>query len=181
MRWNGDREAFLAEYRRRFGRVLNADNAAELFPEYASSLDTRARFRVAVHPAAQWIRDELFERALADPLVAEVIFTAGGNGAGKTSGAPDGEIVYDSTLNNVDHAQRCIEKCLGAGKSVVVAYDVSAHPRRFSRGTPSRRIGGSNRRRRYGDPNTYGVREDERLAGRAISRCTRGCFSLYRQ
>jgi GT2 family glycosyltransferase len=117
-----NREGFLAEYSRRFGRVLNADNAAELFPEYAASLETRARFRVAVHPAAQWIRDELFEQALADPIVTEVIFTAGGNGAGKTSGAPTGDIIYDSTLNNVDHAQRCIDRCLLAGKSVVVAY-----------------------------------------------------------
>jgi GT2 family glycosyltransferase len=117
-----NREGFLAEYGRRFGCVLNADNAAELFPEYSATLETRARFRVAVHPAAQWIRDELFERALADPFVTEVLFTAGGNGAGKTSGAPASDIVYDSTLNNADHARRCIEKCVLAGKSVIVAY-----------------------------------------------------------
>ncbi len=117
-----DREGYLVEYSKRFGNVLNADNAAELFPEYAASLESRVRYRVAVHPAAQWIRDVLFERALADPLVKEFIFTAGGNGAGKTSGIPRGDIVYDSTLNNADHAQRCIEGCLMAGKSVVVAY-----------------------------------------------------------
>lgn len=116
------REEFLAEYTRRFGNVLNADCAAELFPEYSASLESRARFRVAVHPAAQWIRDELFDRALVDSKIGEVIFTAGGNGAGKTSGVPQGEVIYDSTLNNAEHAERCIQRCLLAGKSIVVAY-----------------------------------------------------------
>ncbi len=116
------REEFLGEYTRRFGNVLNADCAAELFPEYATSLESRARFRVAVHPAAQWIRDELFDGALADSKIGEVIFTAGGNGAGKTSGAPQGDVIYDSTLNNAEHAERCIQRCLLAGKSIVVAY-----------------------------------------------------------
>ncbi len=116
------REDFLAEYTRRFGNVLNADNAAELFPEYAASLESRARFRVAVHPAAQWIRDELFDRALANSFVKEVVFTAGGNGAGKTSSAPTGDTVYDSTLNNAGHASESIQRCLSAGKQVQVAY-----------------------------------------------------------
>ena len=115
------REDFLAEYTRRFGNVLNADNAAELFPEYAASLESRARFRVAVHPAAQWIRDELFDRALANSFVKEVVFTAGGNGAGKTSSAPTGDTVYDSTLNNAGHASESIQRCLSAGKQVQVA------------------------------------------------------------
>jgi GT2 family glycosyltransferase len=116
------REELLAEYTRRFGNVLNADSAAELFPEYSASLASRTRLRIAVHPGAQWIRDQLFDRALADQQVAEIIFTAGGNGAGKTSGAPQGDIVYDSTLNNIEHADRCIQRSLLAGKSVVVAY-----------------------------------------------------------
>lgn len=116
------REEFLGEYTRRFGNVLNADCAAELFPEYAASLESRARFRVAVHPAAQWIRDELFSRALADPKVGEVVFTAGGNGAGKTSTGIVGDIVYDSTLNNLEHARKTIERVLAAGKRVQVLY-----------------------------------------------------------
>ena len=56
-----DPEHFLAEYTRRFGNVLNADNAATLFDRYNRD---PAKYRVAVHPAAQWIRDELFHRAL---------------------------------------------------------------------------------------------------------------------
>src|ERR1035438_6560646 len=69
-RTQDDPEGLLQEYRRRFGNVLNADNAAELFPEYAASPASRAQFRPAVHPAAQWVRDKLFTRALADPLAA---------------------------------------------------------------------------------------------------------------
>ena len=68
-------EHILAEYNRRFGNVLNADNAAELFPAYTASVESRTRFRVAVHPAAQWVRDELFRRSLTDPNVHQIIFT----------------------------------------------------------------------------------------------------------
>lgn len=119
---HADPEKFLAEYTRRFGNVLNADSAAELFPEYAASLESRARFRVAVHPAAQWVRDELFARALADPLVKEVVFTAGGNGAGKTSTGVLGDVIYDSTLNNLEHATKIINQVLAVGKQIQVFY-----------------------------------------------------------
>ena len=56
-----DPEFFLSEYARRFGNVLNADNAANLFGEYN---EDPARYRVAVHPAAQWIRNALFTHLL---------------------------------------------------------------------------------------------------------------------
>jgi hypothetical protein len=38
---------YLSEYLRRFGNVLNADNAATLFPEYNAD---PAAYRAAVHP-----------------------------------------------------------------------------------------------------------------------------------
>jgi len=63
---------------------LNAGDAATLFDEY--NVD-RARYRVAVHPAATWIREELFRRALtAAPAMGKerIVFTAGGNAVGKT-------------------------------------------------------------------------------------------------
>src|SRR6266536_2786759 len=74
-------EELLVEYTKRFGNILSADNAAELFTDYTGSVDSRTRYRAAIHPATQWVRDELFQRALADPDVQEVTFTAGGNGA----------------------------------------------------------------------------------------------------
>jgi hypothetical protein len=50
-------------------------------------IEDRARYRVAVHPAATWIRDELFRRALGAKAPEgryRIVFTAGGNAAGKT-------------------------------------------------------------------------------------------------
>jgi hypothetical protein len=47
-------EHYLAAYTARFGNVLNADDAATLFEAYNQD---RAKYRVAVHPAATWIRD----------------------------------------------------------------------------------------------------------------------------
>ena len=79
-------ERYLAEYTLRFRNVLNADDAATLFDEYNQE---PAKFRVAVHPAATWIRDELFRRALRqkveDAFKNRVTFTAGGNAAGKST------------------------------------------------------------------------------------------------
>jgi UDP-N-acetylmuramoylalanine--D-glutamate ligase len=117
-----DPAGLLQEYTRRFGKVLNADNAAELFPEYAASLASRARFRPAVHPAAQWVRDELFARALQDPNVHEVVLTAGGNGVGKSTGGLTGDVVMDSTLSNPEHSERLLRAALDAGKSVQIVY-----------------------------------------------------------
>lgn len=115
-------EDLLAEYRRRFGNVLNADNAAELFRDYSASLESRAKYRAAVHPAAQWVRDQLFSRALADPKVEKIAFTADGNGAGKTSAGLTGDVVMDTTLSNPEHSARLIQQALDAGKRVLVAY-----------------------------------------------------------
>ena len=78
-------ELYLTEYNRKFANVLNADDAATLFDEYNQD---RAKYRVAVHPAATWIRDELFRRALGETAPEgrnRVVFTAGGNAAGKST------------------------------------------------------------------------------------------------
>jgi hypothetical protein len=99
-----DSARYLSEYSERFDNVLNADDAATLFDEYNGD---RARYRVAVHPAATWVRDELFRRALAEVPVEDtgrVVFTAGSNGAGKSSAIAYSEarqwahVVLDSTL-----------------------------------------------------------------------------------
>jgi hypothetical protein len=123
-----DPEHFLAEYTKRFGNVLNADNAATLFDPYNRD---PAKYRVAVHQAAQWIRDELFRRALGQRAEAarnRVVFTAGGNATGKSaalaaSGAQSGaQIVLDSTFSNAEHATRLVNDALGAGKAVTIHY-----------------------------------------------------------
>jgi DNA topoisomerase III/RecQ family ATP-dependent DNA helicase len=120
-----DLEPLLSAYTERFGNVFNADNAAELFPDYAASNESRGSFRVAVHPAAQAIRDELFRRALASQSVAPIAFTAGGNAAGKSTAVPDtgpSDVVMDTTLSNYEHSAGLLRQALDAGKHVAIAY-----------------------------------------------------------
>jgi predicted kinase len=123
-----DRERYLSEYTQRFGNVLNADNAATLFPEYN---EDPAKYREAVHPAAQWIRDELLRRALAEPEGngdGRIIFTAGGNAAGKSTAVAIGgvsaeaQVVLDSTLSNPQHAERLVRMAVDAGKAVGIIH-----------------------------------------------------------
>lgn len=123
-----DPEAYLARYQAQFGNVLNADDAATLFDDYARN---PAKYRVAVHPAATWIRDELFARSLRSNVRDErslVVFTAGGNAAGKsaalaaTKAAQGAQAVFDSTLSNLRHAQQLVQLALDAGKAISVLY-----------------------------------------------------------
>jgi hypothetical protein len=123
-----DPEPYLSAYSKRFGNVLNADNAVMLFTEYN---DNREKYREAVHPAAQWIRDELFHRALAEPDKKgndRVVFTAGGNAAGKSTAvavagvSDDAQIILDSTLSNPGHAKRLVQLALAAGRAVTIVH-----------------------------------------------------------
>ena len=121
-------EPYLAEYSSRFGNALNADDAATLFDEYNQD---RTKYRVAVHPAATWIRDELFRGALAERAPEgrnRVVFTAGGNAAGKSTAlafTKDGwgaQVVLDSTFSNPQHARRLVDQALAADKRITVLY-----------------------------------------------------------
>src|SRR5579863_4173890 len=127
-RVEADPEHYLDEHQQRFGNVLNADDAATLFPEYNEDPATN---RVAVHPAARWIRDERFRRALAtySPSKDRVVFTAGGNAAGKStaislSGAGENftAAVLDSTFSNHEHALSLVKQALRAGKKISILY-----------------------------------------------------------
>jgi len=119
---------FVRAYRNRFGNLFGADDAAELFPEYSASAESRAKFHSAVHGAARWVRDAAFSEALASPNgPRRVIFTSGGSAAGKTTLAPallsgGDAVVYDSTLSVLPGAQVVIEAALAAGKAVTVVH-----------------------------------------------------------
>lgn len=123
-------EFFFRLYEARFENELCADNAAELFSEYAESSDTRTWNREAVHAAARWIIFELYRRkvesAKHDGLLW-VIFTAGGTGSGKSSRAAEwrgqpGALIYDSTFANLDGARKQINVALSAGVGVLIYY-----------------------------------------------------------
>lgn len=123
-----DPQGFVDAYRSRFGSLLGADNAAELFQDYALSPQSRARFHTAVHAAARWVRDAIYSQALASPNGANrVIFTSGGSASGKTTLAPalmrgGDALLYDSTLSVMSGAQAVIEAALAAGKSVSIVH-----------------------------------------------------------
>jgi hypothetical protein len=123
-----DSARYLSEYSERFENVLNADDAATLFEEYNSD---RARYRVAVHPAATWVRDELFRRALTEVPVgrrARVVFTAGGNAVGKSTALRFSlaqtwaHVVFDSTFSNPAHARHMVELVLTASWPITVMH-----------------------------------------------------------
>lgn len=123
-----DPDKYREDYLKRFGRVLNADNASELFEDYARSEEARAKLGVAVRAPAGALVDSLFEYLLAaDPTTAEpvVVFTAGGNASGKSSGVADekdADIIFDSTFSNLPQSQANVEKALDAGRDVRVRY-----------------------------------------------------------
>lgn len=128
-----DPDAAMAEYHKRFGNVLNADNAKELSPDY---LKDRATAAPAVHETASWLVKQLYKKELAQPAPPgkdnTVVFTAGGAGAGKTTAienSPDerdavdrAQIIYDGTLRPSHKAMGKVDEALKAGKQAQVMY-----------------------------------------------------------
>lgn len=110
------------------GRVLSVDAARELSPDY---LRDRTLSNAVHEPASAFIRrlyvERLAEAATAKQL-AEVVFTAGGTGAGKTTGLKfmkglkDSQIIMDGNLAKTASAIKKIEQALAAGKRVTVNY-----------------------------------------------------------
>lgn len=111
------------------GRVLNTDTARELSPEYLADRTRSAD----VHEAASDTIKLLYEQKLAQPTPegfdSTVLFTAGGTGAGKTSGMKAmgdsigrPEIIYDTNMNTTSSAVDKIEQALAAGRDVDIVY-----------------------------------------------------------
>jgi hypothetical protein len=124
-----DPEKYLAEYIARFRNVLNTDDAASLFPEYNESLETRAKYRLAVQPAARWVRDEVFRRALLQPGKETVVFIGGGPGAGKSALlrknpaiSENAKVVFDAILSDLPGVERLVNQARHAGREVSVTY-----------------------------------------------------------
>ena len=125
-RLRADPQGFVNRYRIEFKDHFNPDNAAELFPEYSSSTENRAKYRIAVAGAAGWVSDEAFKQRLAEPDEAPVLFTAGGTASGKSTIAgpatDGGLIVFDSTFSNGELSKRRLQEALGSGRKVEVCY-----------------------------------------------------------
>jgi hypothetical protein len=124
-------EVLKGEYLDRCGPQLNADNASELFDDYAATLETRALLGPSVRKAAAAVVDALFADLIAarppSGRLPLVVFTAGGNGAGKSSSLPAADttqayIQFDSTLSSWEPSLGNIERALAAGFHVLVSY-----------------------------------------------------------
>jgi hypothetical protein len=120
---------YMSQHDAEGGKVLNTDTARELSPEYRADRTQSA----AVHEPASWIVKEMYARKLKEaPAEGEksyVLFTAGGTGAGKSSGLKvlsgvkeEAQIIYDTNMNGLDSAASKIDKALAAGKDAHIVY-----------------------------------------------------------
>ena len=114
------------------GRILNTDDAREMSPEYRAD---RTRSADVHEPASAFVK-QMYAEKLSKPTPTgrdnTVLFTAGGTGAGKTTGLqviqgvnPDvknAELVYDTNMNTFDSADKKIQQALKAGRNVGIVY-----------------------------------------------------------
>ncbi len=135
-RWETDFPSVEREYSRltgdfdsRGGTVLNTDIARELSPDYRADRSKSAN----VHEAASEFVKQLYAKKLAEPTPAGkdpvVLLTAGGTGAGKTTGERamgdalgSPEIIYDTNMNGLESSEKKIEQALAAGREVDILY-----------------------------------------------------------
>jgi hypothetical protein len=135
----------IARYVERYGKEINTDNVRELSSDYApggmeakdpATIAARTRWGDAVHEPASAITREIFRRALkkepAPDLRRQVVVTAGGAGAGKTTSirklphlshaVEAAEIVYDTILSNFRSGVERISQMLDAGRMVSIVF-----------------------------------------------------------
>jgi hypothetical protein len=114
------------------GRTLNTDVARELSEHYRAD---RTKSADVHEPSSAFVK-RLYAEKLANPTPkdrhATVVFTAGGTGAGKTSGMEmakkvdprlgKAEMVYDTNMNSFDSADKKIRQALDAKRKVDIVY-----------------------------------------------------------
>lgn len=114
------------------GRTLNTDVARELSEHYRAD---RTRSADVHEPSSAFVK-RLYAEKLAqttpEGMEPTVIFTAGGTGAGKTTGmeivkkmdsrAGKAEMIYDTNMNSFDSADKKIKQALDAGRKVNIIY-----------------------------------------------------------
>ena len=128
--------------------TLDADNARELFPEYAESNETRTLYAAAVHNASSALMKRMLAEKIAEPVregaVPVVVFSAGGSGSGKKAAfAVEGMrnlveqayLVYDSTLSKFDIAVEHIDAVIASGKNAIVNYVMRDPVEALAKGT----------------------------------------------
>jgi len=114
------------------GRTLNTDVARELSEHYRAD---RTKSADVHEPSSAFVK-QLYAEKLSQPTPKgrhpTVVFTAGGTGAGKTSGMEmakqvdprlgKAELVYDTNMNSFDSADKKIRQALDAKRKVDIVY-----------------------------------------------------------
>lgn len=111
------------------GRILNTDEVRELSPDYRADRSLAG----AVHePASQFTKDMYayqLAQAPGEGQKAQVLFSAGGAGAGKTTGleklgsdVETAQIIYDTNMAGFKGSVSKIDQALESNKVVTIAY-----------------------------------------------------------
>ena len=126
--WIGrDVPAAIAEYRRRFGAHVSADNARSLEPDWERSEEDRRRLSGALGVPAGKLAHIVYNELVASLKSGQVVFMAGGQGSGKTSAIEDSiskiaDIVYDNTFSNATRARINIQRAVDGGNKVCLVF-----------------------------------------------------------
>jgi hypothetical protein len=150
-----DYEGLKAEYATRpdsvSGKVLNTDTARELSPEY---LADRTKSADVHEPSSSFIK-KLYAERLAQPTPPGkdpvILFTAGGTGAGKSSGLTKlrqtnpsldrVELEYDTNMNGYESSKKKIDQALKSGRKVAVVFTYRDPVEALNQGALTRAMG----------------------------------------
>ena len=109
------------------GKVLNTDIARELSEDYRAD---RTKASDVHEPASKFIK-QLFAQKLAQGDGGDILFTAGGAGAGKSTAleamkdhpaVQNASVVYDTNMAKLDTSREKIQEALKANKKATVLY-----------------------------------------------------------
>ena len=109
------------------GKVLNTDIARELSEDYRID---RTKASDVHEPASKFIK-QLFAEKLAQGDGGDILFTAGGAGAGKSTALEamkdhpavrNAGVVYDTNMAKLDTSREKIQEALKANKKATVIY-----------------------------------------------------------
>jgi hypothetical protein len=118
------------------GKIISADTARDLSPDYNASKESRGTLAAAVHEPSSAFVKQLYKDKLAEPVPAgqerRVLFTAGGTGVGKTSAISDvpalaalrdrAHVVYDTNMNGLESSRQKVQQALAADHAVDIVY-----------------------------------------------------------
>jgi cobalamin-dependent methionine synthase I/methionine synthase I (cobalamin-dependent) len=122
---NGARKRYETE----FHNVFDRNNAQELSPDYAATVESRQRWSVATLAPSGAFIDWLYAKRLTElPPESLIAFNAGGQGSGKTTATRVAEveraadILMDGTLQDEVRSRAHIEAALARGCDVQIRF-----------------------------------------------------------